>query len=215
MLIIGAKGFAKEILEVFHQLNAMDNIAFYDDVNIDIGDFLYGRFPILKNEMEAQSYFKEYGYEFSIGIGNPKLRYDLYNKFIDLGGVINYCISPSAKIGSYDVQIGIGTNILSNATISNSVRIGKGCILYYNVIITHDCKVGDFVELSPSVVLLGNVEVGSFTQIGSNATILPKVKIGKNVIVGAGSVVTKDIPDNCIAFGIPAKVIKNLVPLKL
>jgi sugar O-acyltransferase (sialic acid O-acetyltransferase NeuD family) len=215
MIIIGAKGFAKEVLEIFHQLNAFDTIAFYDDVTIDIGNFLYGKFPILKNENEVISFFKEYGNEFTLGIGNPKLRYELHKKFIDLRGTFKSSISPSSQIGSYEVQIGAGTNILSNATISNSVKIGKGCILYYNVIITHDCKVGDFVELSPNVILLGNSEVGSFTQIGANATILPKVKIGKNVIIGAGSVVTKDIPDNCVAFGSPAKLIKELKPLKL
>nr|WP_250349320.1 DapH/DapD/GlmU-related protein [Flavobacterium anhuiense] len=50
--------------------------------------------------------------------------------------------------------------------------------------------------------------MGEFSQIGANSTILPKVKIGKNVIVGAGSVVTKDIPDNCLVVGVPARIIK-------
>ena len=213
MIIVGAKGFAKEVLEIFHQLNVVDNIAFYDDVTCDIGNFLFGKFPILKNEVEVQSFFSKYNNYFTIGIGKPKLRYELYKKFVELGGVIRSSISPTATIGSYDVHIGLGTNILTNSIISNSVKIGKGCIIYYNVIITHDCKVGDFIELSPSVILLGNVKVGSFTQIGANATILPNVSIGKNVIIGAGAVVTKDIPDNCVVVGIPAKVIKELTPL--
>ena len=42
----------------------------------------------------------------------------------------------------------------------------------------------------------------------ASTTVLPKVKIGKNVIIGAGLVVTKDIPDNCMTLGIPAKVMK-------
>lgn len=212
MLIVGAKGFAKEVLEVFHQLNTFDKIAFFDDVNTDIGDFLYERFPILKNENEVQSFFKKNSSEFTIGIGNPFLRYKLYEKFVMLGGVYFSSISPAANIGSYDIEIGEGTNILSNATISNSVKIGKGCIVYYNVIITHDCKVGDFVELSPNAILLGKVEIGSFSHIGANATILPNVKIGKNVIIGAGAVVSKDLPDNCVAVGIPAKIIKENKP---
>ena len=58
MLIIGAKGFAKEVLEVLHQNNQTENIAFYDDVNHDIGDFLYNKFPILKNENQAIDFFK-------------------------------------------------------------------------------------------------------------------------------------------------------------
>jgi sugar O-acyltransferase (sialic acid O-acetyltransferase NeuD family) len=214
MLIIGAKGFAKEVLEIFHQLNQLDSIAFYDDINPDIPKFLYEGFPILKNEEEAKDYFIKNGAEFTIGIGNPLLRYRLFDKFKKLGGKYVSSLSPLSVIGHYGVEIGEGSNVLSNAILSNSVKIGKGCIVYYNVLITHDCLVGDFVELSPNAILLGNVEVGSFSQIGANATVLPKVKIGKNVIIGAGSVVTKDIPDNCLALGTPAKVVKEFEQLK-
>ncbi len=210
MLIIGAKGFAKEVLEILHQLKQLDNIAFYDDVNKDIGDLLYGKFPILKDEEFVKKFFEKNGNEFTIGVGNPKLRYMLYQKFIKLGGEFVSTIHSQAQIGSYDVSIGNGCNVLTNSIFSNSVNIGVGCIVYYNVIITHDCVVGDFVELSPNAILLGNVKVGSFTQIGANATILPNIKIGKNVIVGAGSVVTKDVPDFCMVAGVPAEIKKTL-----
>jgi len=210
MLIIGAKGFAKEVLEIFQQLNHIENIFFYDDVNEDIGDFIYNKFPILKNEDDVKAHFKKVGPEFTIGIGNPHLRFKLYKKLIQLGGIYVSTIHPRAEIGTYEVSIDDGCNVLCNAVFSNSVKLGKGCIVYYNVIITHDCIVEDFVELSPNVILLGNVKVGSFSHIGANTTILPKVTIGKNVIIGAGSVVTKDIPDNVMAFGIPAKIIKSI-----
>jgi acetyltransferase-like isoleucine patch superfamily enzyme len=63
-------------------------------------------------------------------------------------------------------------------------------------------------------MLLGRSIINSFSQIGANSTILPDVKIGKNVVIGAGSVVTKNIPDNCMALGVPAKIIKELNPLE-
>ena len=47
MLIVGAKGFAKEVLEVAHQLNKLDNLVFYDDVNEQVPVKLFGKFPIL------------------------------------------------------------------------------------------------------------------------------------------------------------------------
>jgi sugar O-acyltransferase (sialic acid O-acetyltransferase NeuD family) len=214
MLIIGAKGFAKEVLETFNQQKKTEKIAFYDDVNEDIGDYLYNEFTILKNLEEVKKHFHEFGTNFTIGVGIPSIRKQLYNKFLKLGGKYSSTISPCAKVGSYDVLIGDGTNILSNAIISNSVIIGKGCIIYYGVIITHDCKVGDFVELSPNATLLGKVEIGEFSQIGASTTILPSVKIGKNVIIGASSLVTRDIPDNVVAYGNPAKVVRKLSPIK-
>jgi len=209
MLIVGAKGFAKEVLEIFHQIGKVDDIAFYDDVNADIGNKLYNKFPILKSEKEVKVFFQKYGNEFTIGIGNSILRNKLHRKFVELGGSLVSSISKDVQIGNYGVQIGIGANILSKSIISNSVVIGICSLIYYNSIITHDCKIGDYVELSPNSILLGRVKIGSYTQIGANSTILPDISIGKNVIVGAGSVVTKNIPDNEIWIGNPAKFYKS------
>lgn len=211
MIVVGARGFAKEVLEVLHQLNHIHNVAFYDDVN-EIGEKLYDKFPILKNESQVKAFFEANGDEFTIGIGNPQLRYHLYKKFTALGGKIVTTVSPFANLSSYDVTIGLGTNILMNAVFSNSVTLGKGCLVYYNAIITHDCQIEDFVEISPGAILLGRCKVGSFSRIGANATILPDVKIGRNVTVGAGAVVTKDIPDNSLVYGVPAVVIKSVEP---
>jgi len=214
MLIIGAKGFAKEVLEVLHQLNEIENLVFFDDVNDDLKGNLYEKFPILKTTAEASNYFNTTDNRFTIGAGNPVFRKKLYDKFTSLGGVFTSTISPLASIGSYDIEIGNGTNLLSGVIISNSSIIGMGCIVYYNSIITHDSNIGDFVEISPSATLLGRCAIGSYSQIGSNATILPDIVVGKNVIIGAGSVVTKNIPDNCVAVGTPAKIIKMLNPLE-
>lgn len=215
MLIVGAKGFAKEVLEVFYQLGKTTNLAFYDDVNENIGEFLFDVFPILKNEIQVVEFFKTHGNEFTIGVGNPLLRFNLSKKFEALGGNYVSTISPIALISSFDVTIGKGSNVLMNAVFSNSVDIGKGCLVYYNAIITHDCVLGDFVEISPNVTLLGRCKIGSFTQIGASSTVLPDVIIGENVIVGAGSVVTKNIPSNVLVIGSPARIVKELAPLNI
>jgi sugar O-acyltransferase (sialic acid O-acetyltransferase NeuD family) len=215
MLIIGAKGFAKEVLEVLHQLNQHDNVVFYDDVNADIPKKLYNKFSVLTSFSEAENYFKTIDNQFTIGIGNPILRKRIFDKFTSIGGNLNSTISPHSNIGTFDVTIGQGANILSGVTISNSSKIGIASIIYYNSIITHDCQIGDFVEISPSATLLGRCKVGNFVQIGSNSTILPDINIGNNVIIGAGAVVTKDVPDNSLVVGIPARIIKKLNPLDL
>ncbi|EJL67638.1 acetyltransferase [Chryseobacterium populi] len=209
MLIIGAKGFAKEVLEICHQNNDLTHLAFYDDINDDIKGFLYHTFPIMKTIEEAQHYFATVDEKFTIGIGNPDLRKKLAHKFSDIGGILTSTISPKADIGSYGIQIGNGANILDGAKISNDVIIGESVIVYYNSIITHDVKIGDFTEISPDVKILGRAVIGSFCQLGSGSIILPDIKIGNHVIIGAGTVVTKDIPDNCTAVGVPSKIIKQ------
>ncbi|MDQ0591900.1 sugar O-acyltransferase (sialic acid O-acetyltransferase NeuD family) [Chryseobacterium ginsenosidimutans] len=209
MLIIGAKGFAKEVLEVCHQNNELENLAFYDDVNNDVQKLLYDKFPIITSLEEAKNYLKNTDNRFNIGIGNPNLRKILYNKFSQIGGVFVSTIASTAVIGHYSNIIGSGSNIMQNVVITNDIVIGRGVIINQVSSIGHDVIIGDFVEICPNVSISGNCTIGENTFIGTNAVVLPKITIGKNAIIGAGSVVTKDIPDNCTAIGIPAKVIKQ------
>lgn len=213
MLIVGAKGFAKEVLEILNQLNQIENLVFYDDVSEDLPEMLYGKFRILRTIDEASDFFKNVDNRFTIGIGNPVLRKKLADKFIELGGVFTSTISPEANIGSFGNQLNEGINIMTGSVITNDVFIGKGVIVNLNSTIGHDCHIGNFVEISPGVSISGNCKIGDYAVLGTNATVLPKITIGKNVIVGAGAVITKDVPDNCLVVGMPAKVIKELSPL--
>lgn len=205
MLILGAGGFAKEVLEIFHQKKSTDDIAFYDDVNPDNSQLLFNRFPILKNESQVKDFFAEHGPAFTIGIGQPSLRYMMYRKFISLGGQLASAISPRAVIGSFDVSIGNGCNILDGAVFSNATSTGMGCIVYYNSVITHDCRLGDFVQVAPGVTVLGGATIGDFSLIGANVTILPRLTIGKSVVIAAGAVITKNVPDYALMIGNPAR----------
>ena len=214
MLIIGANGFAKEVLEVFHQLKQLEKIAFYDDITNDIGELLYDTFPILNNENEVLAFFNENGNEFTIGVGNPHLRYKLSKKIISLGGIFTSTVSNTAIIGHFGKKIERGCNIMQNVVLTNDIKVGMGTIINQISSIGHDVSIGDFCEICPNVSISGNCIIGDMTFIGTGAIVLPKVMIGKNVIIGAGSVVTKDIPDNCLAVGVPAKIIKELDPLE-
>ena len=86
-------------------------------------------------------------------------------------------------------------NALHGVVIKNNAQIGSHCSIYS--VSTIDNSFG-------KVVLKNNC------RIGSHSTILPGVSIGKNSIIGAHSLVNKDIPDNVVAFGVPAKVVRKL-----
>ena len=86
-------------------------------------------------------------------------------------------------------------NALHGVVIEDNVQIGSHCSIYS--VSTIDCSQG-------KVVLKKNC------RIGSHSTILPGVSIGKNSIIGAHSMVNEDIPDNVVAFGVPARVVSQL-----
>jgi len=88
-------------------------------------------------------------------------------------------------------------------TIGNNVYITAGCQF-----ITHDGGSLILRKEVPYLELTAPINVGNDVYFGLKATILPGVTIGNRVIIGAGAVVTKDIPDNSVAVGVPARVVK-------
>src|SRR5881396_3001077 len=112
------------------------------------------------------------------------------------------------QVNLYKCKIGKNTKIDSYVYIEEGVTIGD------------NCKIRPFVFIPPSVTFTNDkhprahgewtllkTTVKSFASIGAGSTINPGVNIGENALIGAGSVVTKDIPDNAIAVGIPARVV--------
>jgi len=215
MLIVGAKGFSKEVLEILYQLKDTENIVFFDDVNSGIPDLLYGQFKILKTKADARSYFAGTDDRFTLGLGGPVLRHRLDVIMSDLGGKLVSTISPKADIGRFDVEIQEGTNLMTGTVVTNSIKVGKGCLINLNCTIGHDCVLDNFIEMSPGVHISGNCNIGEFCNLGTNSTVLPKITIGSNVIVGAGAVVTKDVEDNSLVVGVPAVVKRKLEPIQL
>lgn len=204
MVLAGASGHAKDILVFFNQT---DPFVLFDDQN-EINDFFQG-IKILKSLNEVEHYFKSNTNNFCLATGSPKSRNSLCDKLENLGGEVVSIIAPNSIIGTLNVHLGEGLNVLGNTFISNGCSIGKGSLLNFGVQIHHDCSIGKFCEISPRAVILGGVTVGNYCSIGSSATILPKVKIGDNVLIGAGAVVLRDVPNNSIVVGVPGKIIKK------
>lgn len=115
----------------------------------------------------------------------------------------------------YGQQIRVGKRFFANfnLTILDEARvtIGDDCFIGPNVSIYTACHSTDPVERNTRREWAEPVTIGDNVWIGGSVTILPGVTIGSNVTIGAGSVVTRDIPDNVVAVGNPCKVIKNLI----
>ncbi|MFF1831756.1 acyltransferase [Paenarthrobacter sp. NPDC058040] len=143
----------------------------------------------------------------------------------------NCTIAPTVQFMSGEdrpIRIGDRTNIYRGTEITGPVTIGSGCLvnrdgyLRSNTTLGDNVMVGPFTrfvtdshEIGPSSKRGGAnkwppITVGDGTWIGASVTILGGVTIGKGCIIAAGAVVTADIPDNSLAGGVPAKVIRKL-----
>ncbi|MGM9478247.1 acetyltransferase [Pedobacter sp. GSP4] len=124
-----------------------------------------------------------------------------YN-FINIVHPHNY-LSPTLKLG-------YGNCIAPGCVINANVYVGNHCIINTLCNISHDCRIENYVTISPGVTIAGNVHINEGVFIGAGATIIPNITIGKGAYIAAGACVTKNVPENVMVAGVPAKVKKEV-----
>lgn len=195
----------------------MGSYKIYENVktgkNCEIGMYVVIGFPAKdKKEGELETKIGDYAIVRShtvIYAGN-----EIGNNFQTGHGVF---IRELNKIGS-NVSIGTHSIIEHHVIIEDHVRIHSQAFIPEYTVLKKGCWIGPNAiltnakyPLSPNVKkdLKGPI-IEENAKIGANVTILPGITIGRNSIVGAGSVVTKDVPPNCVVVGNPAKVINKI-----
>jgi len=128
-------------------------------------------------------------------------------------------IGDDTKIGAFveiqkGAKIGKRCRISSHSFICEGVALEDGVFIGHNVTFINDkyprSVTSDGTMTSEKDWILQRTIVKKGASIGSSATILCGVTIGKNAIVGAGAVVTKDVPDNTVVAGVPAKIVRKV-----
>ena len=116
-------------------------------------------------------------------------------------------ISKSSVLDDLD-KYGEGIYAMPGAIVHKFTEIGDQCIFNTNSTVDHDCILGNGVHVMGGAAISGKVKIGDFSNIGTNATILPNISIGENCFIGAGAVVTKDVLNNQVVYGVPARLMK-------
>ena len=209
IVIIGAGGFGREVKMLIDQINEgslqYNLLGFYDD-SVQKGTEVFG-LEVLGSVEELNQVTKPTA--ISIAIGSPKVKKDIKDKLSNPMLSFPRLIHPSVVLGIPSETIGIGAIICAGTIITVNITIGEFVILNLGCTVGHDTVIGNYCSFMPQSNIAGEVILGEAVYVGMGVGIINQVTVGNNVTLGAGSVVVKNIPSNCLAVGIPAKVIKE------
>lgn len=198
LILIGAGGYAKSVLDSVDYYNYKVQ-GFIDEFSEDEQHLGY---PILAKSLDEIENKESYVY--FITIGNNTHRERWYKVLVEKKLRYINIVDKSAIISS-NATIGNGCFIGKMAIVNSRAVIGDNCIVNTKALVEHGCTVGKHVNLSTNSVINGDVVVGDGTFIGSGSVTIGQLKIGSNVTVGAGAVITKDVRDDVVVAGVPAR----------
>jgi len=208
LIIWGASGHGKVVLETARATGLFSEIVFVDDSCSSPGGYFCD--CELLPASEGLEELKASGHScLVVAIGNNRDRERCFQEGIDRGLDLVALIHPAAIV-SASARIGGGTVVMPRVVVNADAVIGHNCILNTGVIVEHDCHIGDHVHLAPGVILGGRVTVEPHSLLGIGTIALPDTRIGAGAVVGAGAVILDSVPPGATSVGIPARVLSNI-----
>lgn len=136
------------------------------------------------------------------GVGAPALK----RSFIEdwAGEEYETIVSSACRVAD-SASIGRGAVIAPFAAVMAEARIGEHVLVNTASVISHESVIGDFATISPNASIGGDCTIGAGVFIGIGATVRDGVHIGDGAVVGAGAVVLRDVDENEIVVGVPAR----------
>ena len=145
---------------------------------------------------------------FAVSVGIQETRRLLALKLIDRGADLPSIIHPSCIV-SQQARIGLGSILVPGVVVNCNATVGRFCIVNAGATIEHDSVLSDGTLISPGVHFGGGTICGEGVFVGIGACTVAGIRIGNAAVVGAGAVVIRDVPDNDVVAGNPAKSIKK------
>tara|TARA_Y200000002_G_scaffold342074_1_gene313724 strand:+ start:923 stop:1582 length:660 start_codon:yes stop_codon:yes gene_type:complete len=200
LLIIGCGGHAKVITDIAREIGFTK--IFYNDSNKKKDLFL--GCPVVNEDI------KNYSDYFIVAIGDNFIREKVTFNFLQSNpnSMPAILVHPTSII-SENCTLGAGSTVMPLCVINSHSKIGKGVIVNTRSSLDHDNYLMDFSSVAPGVTTGGNVYIGHRSVISIGSVIKNGLIIGSDTVIGASSYVNIDIASNFVAYGSPAKIIRE------
>lgn len=209
--VIGGGGYGKVIIDIVEKAPpGQFTLLGILDSRLPMGERVLG-YEVIGRESDLPTLMAERLLQgVVIAVGDNWLRSKLVDSVRSMTPDIAFpnAIHPSAQVGK-NVRLGQGNVVMAGAVLNSNTTVGDFCILNTNCSVDHDAKLGDFVSFAPHSCAGGEVEVGDYTAVCLGANIIHQIRIGPHTVVGAGATVLDDLPPNTVAYGTPARKVRD------
>lgn len=211
LIIIGAGGHAKVVADAALCVG-FEIVGFVDDA-VNVAPLPGWRVVGVTGDV-PQLLAEILGSQVVVAIGDNRTRQEVVRALLDKSRRLSFevpfarIIHPAATVSTY-AQIEPGTVVMAGAVVNPGATVGSHAILNTSCSVDHDCVIGSFAHLSPGVHLSGTVTVEEGAHLGVGVSVLPSCRIGRWSVVGAGAAAVDDVPENTVAFGVPAKAVRR------
>jgi sugar O-acyltransferase (sialic acid O-acetyltransferase NeuD family) len=206
LIIIGARGFGREIYNIATQCKEFNNEwlikGFLDDNKKALDNFK--NYPPILSSVE--NYEVQEDDLFICALGEVKFKEKYINLILGKKGNFTNIIHPTSII-NMNVKLGVGIIICPFTYISNDVIIGNFVTIQTHSAVGHDVQIGNYCQINALTFFGGFSTLENSVTVNPGAMLLPKKHVGNGAILGINSTSLKDIKSNTTVFGTPSKEI--------
>jgi sugar O-acyltransferase (sialic acid O-acetyltransferase NeuD family) len=209
IVLIGGGNQAHYTIDIIEKEGKYNIVGIIDSIH-DVDSDRFG-YKIIGRQENISQIIKEYDVEGGvISIGDNWSRYYVYNQIKELAPDLEFvnAIHPSIVIGN-NVTLGKGIVAMAGCIFNPKSFIGNFTFFATGAQVEHDNYIDDFSSISAGSITGGYVKLGKYSAVTLGVTIMDRVEIGENTVIGSGSLVTKSFPSDVLAYGNPAKIIRN------
>jgi sugar O-acyltransferase (sialic acid O-acetyltransferase NeuD family) len=209
IVLFGGGNQAHYTIDIIEKENKYNIVGIIDSIH-DVGSERFG-YKILGRQENLKEIINEYNiYGGVISIGDNWNRYYVYQQIKEIVPDFTFvnAIHPSVIIGN-TTELGVGVVAMAGCIFNPKAKIGDFTFFATGAQIEHDNEINDFASVSAGSITGGYVKLGKFSAITLGVTVMDRVEIGENTVIGSGSLVTKSIPSNVLAYGNPVKIIRD------
>lgn len=204
LLVLGTSVYATDIRDIAADCPELEPVAFVENLDRGRCGATLDDLPILWIDEAVE---RSATHLAVCGLGTAE-RWRYTEQAEALGLRFATVVHPTASV-TRSCVLGPGTIVSPAAVVRSHAVVGRHVLVGTTAVVGHHVQVGDHASIRVGACVAGSASIGERAVVGMGALVLEHRSVGADSVVGAGAVLTRDIPDGVVAYGVPARVVRE------